>query len=159
MNNASVWNKTATESFRMLSQVYTGEECMSGACVFEQKNFCKGQEDVKQEEHCGCPCTSRTDTNVWKNPANPTNDRQLSITMIAEMVFIEKETVRKVLQKNMNMANVCVKGGPKGSDAWSKKKNRKRICADISEQTEANPIKKKVVTHNESWVFQSDHET
>lgn len=39
-------NKTATECFRMLTQVH-GEE--------EHKRYCEGREDVEDDERWGCP--------------------------------------------------------------------------------------------------------
>ncbi|XP_025415359.1 protein GVQW3-like [Sipha flava] len=45
--------KTATESFRMLSEVY-GEECLCRAHVFEwYKRFSSGREDVEADDRPG----------------------------------------------------------------------------------------------------------
>jgi hypothetical protein len=45
----------------------------------------------------GRPCTSKTNENVEKIEQIVRIDRRLSILMIAEMVNIDKETVRQVL--------------------------------------------------------------
>lgn len=98
-------NKTATESFRMLTQVY-GKECMSRARVFEwHKRFSEGRDDVEDDDRCGRPCTSRTDSIVKRIEQIVQNDRRLSIRMIAEMVSIDKETVRQILHEDLNMTS------------------------------------------------------
>ena len=152
-------NKTATESFRMLTEVY-GEECMSRARVFEwHKRFCEGREDVEDDERSGRPCTSKTDENVQKVEEIVRNDRRLSIRMIAEMVHIDKETVRQILHDNLNMTKVCAKVVPRLLTP-DQKENRKRICAEILEQIEANPnFLENVITCDETWIFQYDPET
>jgi histone-lysine N-methyltransferase SETMAR len=152
-------NKTATESFRMLTEVY-GEECMSRARVFEwHKRFCEGREDVEDDDRSGRPCTSKTDENVQKVEEIVRNDRRLSIRMIAEMVHIDKETVRQILHDNLNMTKVCAKVVPRLLTP-DQKENRKRICAEILEQIEANPnFLENVITCDETWIFQYDPET
>uniref|UniRef100_A0A4W6ETB2 Mos1 transposase HTH domain-containing protein n=1 Tax=Lates calcarifer TaxID=8187 RepID=A0A4W6ETB2_LATCA len=71
-------NKTAAESFRTLN----GEHSISRARVFEWlKRFSEGREDVQDDERSG-------------------------IRMRAEMVSIDKETVRQILHENLNMTKV-----------------------------------------------------
>ena len=54
--------KTATETLKMLRDVY-GDSFMSRTRVFEwHKQFVEGREDVKDDPKSGRPCTSTTDT-------------------------------------------------------------------------------------------------
>jgi DNA-binding Lrp family transcriptional regulator len=52
------------------------------------------QEEVEDDEHLGCSSTSKTEENVEKISEILQKDRRLSIQMIAEMVNMDKETVR-----------------------------------------------------------------
>jgi predicted DNA-binding protein YlxM (UPF0122 family) len=64
-------------------------------------------------------------------------DRRLSIRMIAEMVNIDKKTVRQVLHEDLNMTKVCSKMVPRLLTP-EQKENRNRICTDILEQIQAD---------------------
>jgi transposase len=106
-------NKMPTECFRILTEAY-GADCMSRARVFEwHKRFSEGREDVKGDERPGRPCTSKTNENVEKIEKIVRIGRRLSIRMIAEMVNIDKETVRHVLHEDLNMTKVCAKMVPR----------------------------------------------
>jgi hypothetical protein len=92
-------NKTPTECFRMLTEAYRAD-CMSCARVFElHKRFSDACEDVEDDERPRRPCTSKTNENVEKIEQIVRIDRRLSIRMIAEMVNIDKETVRQFCMK------------------------------------------------------------
>jgi hypothetical protein len=134
------------------AEVY-GADCMSRACVFEwHKRFSDGHEDVKYDEHPGRPCTSKTNENVGKIELIVRTDRRLSIRMIAEMVNIDKLTVRQVLHEDLNMTKVCAKMVPRLLTP-EQKENRKRICTDILEQIQANShFLDKVITCDETWM-------
>ncbi|VVC39540.1 Hypothetical protein CINCED_3A020937 [Cinara cedri] len=84
--------KSPTECLKMLSEVY-GKDTMSRTRVFEwHKKFKDGREGVKDDEHPGRPCTSKSDENVDKIDKIVRNDRRLSIRMVADMINIDKET-------------------------------------------------------------------
>lgn len=93
-------NKTATESFCLLKQVY-GEQSLSRSQVFEwHRRFKEGREDVEDDEHSGRPRTSRTDEKVKKIRKIVKEYRGISIRAVAEMVNINKESVRQILHEN-----------------------------------------------------------
>lgn len=98
--------KTATESYKELRQVY-GKECLSRARVFDwYKRFQDGREDVEDDARPGRPSTSKTDENIEKIANLIRTDAGLSVRAIAENVQIDKETVRQILQHNLNMEKV-----------------------------------------------------
>ncbi|XP_025405001.1 protein GVQW3-like [Sipha flava] len=102
--------KTATESFRMLNEVY-GEECLSRARVFEwYKRFCSGREDVEDDDRPGRPTTSSTKENIEKIDQIIRQDRRLSVRAVEEMINIDRKSIRRILVENLNMKKVCQNG-------------------------------------------------
>ncbi|XP_025420797.1 protein GVQW3-like [Sipha flava] len=105
--------KSATESFNLLTEVY-GDSVLSRPRVFEwHKRFREGREEVEDNQRVGRPCSSKTNDNISKINEIVRKDRCLSIRMIAEMVNIDKETVRQILHDELNMTKVCAKIVPK----------------------------------------------
>jgi transposase len=105
--------KSVSKSFVLLTDVY-GDSVMSRPRVFEwHKRFREGREEVEDKQRVGRPCSSKTDDKILKINEIVRNDRRLSIPKIAEMVNINKETVRQILHDNLNMTKVCAKMVPK----------------------------------------------
>jgi len=70
--------------------------------------------------------------------------------MIADMVNINKETVRQILHDELNMTKVCAKLVPKNNNQ-NQKDNRKNICSDIMERlTEEPDLLTHVITGDET---------
>ena len=83
-------------------EVY-GKECMSRTRVFEwHKRFREGRADVEDDEHSRRPTISKN-----KIEKIVREDCWLSIRLIAERMFINKETVWQVLHDNLHMTKVC----------------------------------------------------
>ena len=84
--------KTATETLKMLRDVY-GDSSMSRTRVFEwHKQFVEGMEDVEDDPKSGRPCTSTTDTNIEKVRQLVRSDRRLTIRVIANEVWTKKRS-------------------------------------------------------------------
>ncbi|KAL4113365.1 hypothetical protein QTP88_016997 [Uroleucon formosanum] len=151
--------KSATESFNLLTEVY-GDSVLSRPRVFEwHKRFREGREEVEDNQRVGRPCSSKTNDNISKINEIVRKDRCLSIRMIAEMVNIDKETVRQILHDELNMTKVCAKMVPKNL-TLEQKDGRRQICVDILERMEnERDLLKKVITCDETWIFQYDPET
>jgi len=99
--------KTATETLNLLREAY-GEDALSKSRVFDwHKRFSEGREDVEDNERSGRPVTIKTDENVERVRALVRTDRRLSIRKIAEMLNMNKETVRRILTSDLNMQKVC----------------------------------------------------
>ncbi|KAL4131067.1 hypothetical protein QTP88_008418 [Uroleucon formosanum] len=127
--------KSATESFNLLTEVY-GDSVLSRPRVFEwHKRFREGREEVEDNQRVGRPCSSKTNDNISKINEIVRKDRRLSIRMIAEMVNIDKETIRQILYDELNMTKVCAKMVPKNL-TLEQKDGRRQICVDILERME-----------------------
>ena len=101
--------KTATETLKMLRDIYR-DYSMSRTRVFEwHKRFVEGREDVEDDPKSGRPCTSTTDTNIEKVRQLVRNDRRLTIRVIANEVGMDKETVRTILVETLDMRKMCAK--------------------------------------------------
>lgn len=151
--------KTPTECLQLLKEVYE-DTCMSRAMVFMwHKRFSGGREAVEDDEREGRPSTSKTDENVEKITEIIRKDRRLSVRMLAEMVNINRETVRQILHNELNMQKVCAKMVPKNL-TQDQKDARKESCTDILERLNEDPhLLERVITCDETWIFQYDPET
>ena len=105
--------KTATETLKMLRDVY-GDSFMSRTRVFKwHKRFVEGREDVEDDPKSGRPCTSTTDTNIEKVRQLFRSDRRLTIRVIANELGMDKEMVRTILVDTLGMRKVCAKMVPR----------------------------------------------
>ena len=130
--------KSATETYDMLKNVY-GDECLSRTQVFEWfKRFKKGREEIGDDQRPGRPSTSKTDANIEKVGEIVRQNRRLSIRAVAELINIDKETVRQILHNNFNMKKVCSKMVPRLLTP-EQKEIRMNICADILQNIENDP--------------------
>ena len=151
--------KTATETLKMLRDVY-GDSSISRTRVFKwHKPFMEGREDVEDDPKSGRPCTSTTDTNIEKVRQMVRSDRRLTIRVIANEVGMDKETVRTTLVDTLGMRKMCAKIVPRLLTE-EQKAQRLNACRDILQQMKADEkLLKNGITGDESWVFQYDPET
>jgi hypothetical protein len=85
--------KSATEMYDWLKKVY-GDECLSHTQVFEWfKWFKGGREEFRDNQHAGCPSTSKTDADIEKVGEIIRQNHHLSIQAVVELINIDKETV------------------------------------------------------------------
>ena len=102
--------KTATETLKMLRDVY-GDSFMSKTRVFEwHKQFVEGRED---DPKSGRPCTSTTDTNIENVQQLVCSDCHLTIHIIANEVGMDKEMISTILVDTLGMRKVCAKMVPR----------------------------------------------
>jgi len=107
----------------MLVQVY-GDNVMKKTTVYKWvKRFSEGKESVTEEERSGRPATSRTEENIAKVRQILRENRQLTVSSIAEQVNIDRETVRKILTEDFDMRKVSAKMVPK--DLTEEQKQRR----------------------------------
>ena len=93
--------KSATETYQMLLEAY-GDKCLSRACVFEwHKRFLEGRDSVKDDDRPGRPRTSTIDENV-KVRDTIRKDQRLSVHAVAEMLHMNRESVRCILTEELN---------------------------------------------------------
>jgi len=120
------------------------------------KRISEGRENVTDEERSGRPATSRTEENVAKIQQIMRENRRLTVRSIAEQVNIDRETVRKILTEDIDMRKVCAKTVPKELNE-EQKQRRVTICQELLGRQD--DILGRVITGDETWVYQYDPET
>ena len=68
---------------------------------------------MKDDDLPGCPCTAVTDDNIEKVRDVNQKDQRLGVQTVAEEVNLDRESVRQILQEELNMRKVCAKMVPK----------------------------------------------
>ena len=122
--------KTATETLKILRDVY-GDSSMSRTKVFEwHKRFVEGREEVEDDPKSGRPCTSTTDTNIEKVRQLVRSGRCVTICVIANELGMDKETVPTILVDTLGMRKVCAKMVPRLLTE-EQKAQRLNACRDI----------------------------
>jgi len=145
-----ILGKSATETYDLLKKVY-GDECLSRTQVFEWfKMFEEGREEIGDDQRSGRPSTSKTEASIEKVGEIIRQNRPLSIRTVAELINIDKETVRQILLNNFNIKKVCSKMVPRLLTA-EQKEIRMNTCADILQNIENDPnLLENVITCDES---------
>jgi len=130
--------KSGNEIREMIVQVY-GDNAMKKTAVYKwRKRFSEGRDSVTDEEISGWPATSRTEENITKIRQIFCENCWLTVRIIAEQVNIDRDTDRKILTEEQ-------------------KQRRVAICQDLLERRDY--ILGCVITGDETWVYQYDHET
>jgi len=75
--------------------------------------FKERREEIGDDQRPGRPSTPRTDVNFEKVGKIFRQNRRLSIRADADLINIDKKTVRKILHDNFNMKKVCSKMLPR----------------------------------------------
>jgi transposase len=151
--------KSATETFENLTEAY-GDATLSRNMVFRwHKAFTEGRENVEDEPRSGRPILSTNDQNVEVVRAVMAKDRRLSVRMIAEETGLDKNAVHRILTNVLHMRKICAKLVPKDLSVEGKE-NRLEICQDLLRRLVIEPnFLDKVITGDESWMFEYDPET
>jgi len=106
---------SSTETYDFLKKVY-GDECLSRTRVFVSfKRFKEGRKEIGYDQRPCRPSTSKTDANIEKVGEIVRQTHPLSIRAVAELIDIDKETVRQTLHYSFKM-----------------KKRARRWCRDYS---------------------------
>ena len=112
----------------------------------------EGWEEVEDSLCPGRLTTSSANENMQKISEVDWNDHCVSFRTIAEIVMDNnKETIRQVLQENLNISKVCAKIVQKMllmEELW------KSVCSDLLKQLQKHPnFLERVVTCDKSWIF------
>jgi len=80
--------------------------------------------------------------------------------MLEDELGINKETIQLILYENLGMRKLCEKMVPKLLTD-EQKQLRESICQDLSDrvETEGTDWMSKIITGDESWMFEYDPET
>ena len=86
---------------------------------------------------------------VWSN-------RRLTVRTIADELDMDGERVWRIITEDLGMRKICAKMVPSLLNERQKER-RVQVCQNIFEQLETTPnLLKRVVTGNESWIFEYD---
>ena len=123
-------NKSATETFASLTEVY-GDATLSRTMVSKwHKTFKEDRENVEDDPLSGRPISSTNDQNVEVVRAVIAKDRRLSVRMIAEETGLNNNVVHRILTEHLHMGKICAKLVPKNLSV-EQKANRLEICQDL----------------------------
>ena len=120
------------------------------------ETFCEGRDSVTDEERSGWPATSRTEENIAKVHQIVRENSRPTVSSIAEQVNSDRETVRKILTVDLDMRKACAKMVRK-EITEEQKQGSVTICQDLLQRHD--DILGRVITGNETWVYQYDPET
>jgi len=102
---------------------------------------------------CGVHGTDFKDYSLQKVSEIARQNRRLSIRAVAELINIDKETVRRILRNNLNMKIVCSKMVPRPLTP-EQKEIRMNVSADILQNIKNDPnLLENLITCYESWFF------
>ena len=123
------------------------------------KRFKEGREEIGDDQLPGRPSTSKTKANIEKIGEIVRQNRRLSTRAIAELINIDKETVRQILHNNFNMKKACSKMAPRLLTP-DQEEIRMNICADILQNIENDAyLLENIITCDELCFFQYDPES
>ena len=99
--------KSATETLQMVNATY-GNQALSRSKVFQwYERFRDGREDTEDDPMSGRPTECRNDNNIEISQFLLKN-RHLSLRMLADEANIGKETVRKIVIKDLRKRKICL---------------------------------------------------
>ena len=133
---------------------------MSQAPVFEwHRRYKEGREDVEDDPRSRRPSTSTTEENVEIVRQKVLGDCHLTVRMIAKELDMNYERVWTIITKHLRMRKICAKMVPRLLNEQQKERHV-QVCHDILEEleTELNLLGR-VITGDESWIFEYDPET
>ncbi|UYV81035.1 hypothetical protein LAZ67_19002591 [Cordylochernes scorpioides] len=98
--------RSASETYILMKQVY-GTLCLSKSNVFIwHKRFSDGRNTLEDDKHTGRPSSSKTPEKFVAN------NRCAYLRMMAEVLHINKETIRTILHEDLGKTKVCAKFVP-----------------------------------------------
>jgi len=99
--------KSAKETLQMVNAAY-GDQALSCLNVFRWYGwFRDGREDIEDDPRSGRPTECRNDNNVEKISQLLLQNRHLSLRMLADVVNIGKDTVRKTVVEDLRKRKIC----------------------------------------------------
>ncbi|UYV61578.1 hypothetical protein LAZ67_1005355 [Cordylochernes scorpioides] len=151
--------RSASETYILMKQVY-GTLRLSKSNVFIwHKRFSDGRNTLEDDKHTGRPSSSKTPESIEKVREFVANNRSASLRMMAEVLHINKETIRIILHEDLGKTKVCAKFVPH-TLTGEQKSLRIAHCRDIisAYENDSNFLKS-IVTGDETWCFQYDPKT
>ena len=150
---------TATESLKMLQKCF-GESTLSRTQVFEwHKAFSEGREVVENLSHASRPSTSVNDDNMEKVKEIVLENRRVGIREIAEALNISYGSTQHILVNVLGMKRIAARLVPKDLNFLQKARRVEVAEEMLANVTDHPTFIKRVITGDETWVYEYDVET
>lgn len=147
------------ESLKMLHKAF-GDSALSKTRAYEWYNeFKKGRSLVKDLPRSGRPSTASTEENVEKVEKIVLENRHVSLREIASEVDISYGSAEHIVLDILGMRRVAAKLVPKDLN-FIQKHHRKTVAEELISEAENDPtFMKRIITGDETWVYEYDVET
>ena len=126
-------SKTPSECFALLQQVTKKKQCQELVLLNGTNDSEKVKKNVRTIKRSSKRVTSRVDSNIDRVKQLVHVYRGLTVRMIFEELFIGRDTVWKILTKNLKMRKLCAKIVPKILSEYQKQR-RLTVYQDITER-------------------------
>lgn len=151
---------SASQGYNQLCEVF-GDQSPSRATVFNWfAEFKRGRGSLSDEERPGRPATAVTAENLSKVKKLIRNDRHITYEEITEELQIGNNAVSTILHDFLGVRKVCARWIP---HSLSEEQKEKRVdwCKFMLTKFKGGESKEvsKIVTGDESWIYQYDPET
>jgi len=131
-----------------------GEYAMKKKSVFEWHTWFKEGRGVQDDPRNGQPKTQRIDANVDTVGTFVHSDQRVGVSVIAEEVNMNRETVQQIVKEDLGLRNISAKTVPQ--ILIHDQKHRLYISSDLLCNAE---MCDRVITGDEMWCFQYNPET
>ncbi|UYV72916.1 hypothetical protein LAZ67_10001157 [Cordylochernes scorpioides] len=114
---------------------------------------------LEDDKHTGRPSSSKTPESIEKVRESVAKNRSASMRMMAEVLHVNRETIRTILHEDLGKTKVCAKFVPQNLPG-EQKSLRIAHCRDIisAYENDSNFLKS-IVTGDETSGFQYDPKT
>ncbi|CAK9811861.1 Mariner Mos1 transposase [Anthophora quadrimaculata] len=150
---------SCSESLRMLQKAF-GDSALSKTRAYEwYKQFKNGRTAIDDLSRAGRPSTANTEENVAKAKEIVLKNRRTSLRELASELSIAYGTAQQILVDTLGMRRVAARLVPKDLN-FVQKHHRKTVAADLISEARNDPtFMKRIITGDETWVYQYDMET
>ena len=122
----------------MLKQVY-GDNAISQTHVFEwHKRFREGHKEMRDDSRSGRPSATRTEVHLEWVKQIVHGNHWLTVQMIPNQLDMKKDSVWKIITKDLGMGKVCTKMVPRVLND-NQKERHMQMCQDIIEHLQNEP--------------------
>ncbi|UYV80548.1 hypothetical protein LAZ67_19000537, partial [Cordylochernes scorpioides] len=151
--------KSATETYELIKEAF-GDTALSRSRTFEWfSRFLKGREKVNDDQHTGRPRSLRSEENKLKIKELIKSNRRISIKDLSLETGLSVGLCHQIVTKDSDMIRTSSKFVPRILTE-EQKEVRMDVCKNKFEMTRTDPEwMQKIITGNETWVYQYDPET
>ncbi|UYV81789.1 hypothetical protein LAZ67_20002375 [Cordylochernes scorpioides] len=142
-----------------MKKVY-GTLCLIKSNVFIwHKRFSDGRNTLEDDKHTGRQSSSKTPESIEKVREFVANNRSVSLRMMAEVLHINKETIRTILHEDLSKTKVRAKFVPHTLTGEQKSLRIAHCRVIISAYENDSNFLKSIVTGDETWCSQYEPKT